>query len=279
MKKYSIILLAAIIPIALSSAHASSNDPVGKQNEDGQQAEINITQENLEAKFSNSMEGSSIEMANGTQQIGSQEVRKNEGFTMIPLYPNTVNPRKFLFEIKPGEQGTEEAYIKNFSDEPVTVLLYGADPTVSNTGTLAYKTRQNPADGPGTWIKFDEPKVDLGPLEGKKVRFTVNVPKDTAYGDYKAGIAIEKTKQDINNASITIATRVIIHAEIKVTSNPLPIPKGESAVKETVPAWKQYYFWGSLLLFLGSVGLLGWVTLKDRKSGSKKKIHTSRKKK
>lgn len=277
MKKYIIALLATIIPLTLASAHHVGGDPVGLQHEDGQEAFINITQENGETKFSNAMEGTSMETISGTQQtmqtIGTQQTKKNEGFTIVPLYPNTINPRKFLFEIKPGDQAVEEAYIKNFSDEPVTVLLYGADPTLSNTGTLAYKTRQTPNDGPGSWVKFDESPVDLGPQEGKKIRFSVNVPKDTSLGDYKAGIAIEKTKKDINNASITIATRVIIHAEIKVTNDPKPIPRGEPAVKETAPAWKQYYFWGSLLLFLASIGLLGWVTLKDRKSGTKNKAH------
>jgi hypothetical protein len=279
MKKYLIAILAAVLPLTFITAQAVSGDPVGPLGADGQKAEINITQENPEVKFANSMEATSTEVTNGTQQtmqvIGTQQVKKNEGFTIVPLYPNTINPRKFLFEIKPGEQSTEEAYIKNFSDDPVTVLLYGADPTVSSTGTLAYKTRQTPNDGPGSWIKFDEPQVDLGPQEGKKVRFTVNVPKDTSLGDYKAGIAIEKTKKDINNASITIATRVIIHAEIKVTNDPKAIPHGEPAIKETAPAWKQYYFWGSLLLFLSSVGLLIWVTLKDRKSSPKKGTNKS----
>jgi hypothetical protein len=277
MNKYSIALLAAIIPLTLASAHHVGGDPVGLQHNDNQEAQINITQENAETKFANAMEGTTMETVNGTQQtmevVGTQQAKKNEGFTIIPLYPNTTNPRKFLFEIKPGEQGTEEAYIKNFSDDPVTVLLYGADPTLSNTGTLAYKTRQTLNDGPGSWVKFDESPIDLAPQEGKKIRFSVNVPKDTALGDYKAGIAIEKTKKDINNASITIATRVIIHAEIKVTDDPKPIPKGEPAIKESAPAWKQYYFWGSLLLFLASIGLLGWVTLKDRKSGTKNKAH------
>ena len=279
MKKHLIAIFAAVLPLTFVTAHAVSGDPVGPLGADGQRAEIQITQENPEVKFANSVEASSMEVATGTQQtlqtVGTQEVKKNEGFTLVPLYPNTINPRKFLFEIKPGEQSTEEAYVKNFSDEPVTVLLYGADPTVSNTGTLAYKTRQNPNDGPGSWVKFDEPQVDLGPQEGKKVRFTVTVPKDTTLGDYKAGIAIEKTKKDINNASITIATRVITHAEIKVTNDPKSIPRGEPAIKETAPAWKQYYFWGSLLLFLSSVGLLIWVTLKDRKSSPKKDAHKS----
>jgi len=287
MKKFlslllSIASLSLVATINIAPAHSVAGDPVGPQHEDGQEAQINITQENAETKFANAVETTSMESVNGTQQTmqttGTQETKKNEGFTLVPQYPNTINPRKFLFEIKPGDQATEEAVIKNFSDKPVTVLLYGADPTLSNTGTLAYKTRQNPNDGPGSWVKFDQPQVDLGPMEGKKVRFTVNVPKDMALGDYKAGIAIEKTKKDINNASITIATRVITHAEIKVTNDPKPIPKGEPVIKETAPAWKQYYFWGSLLLFLSSIGLLAWVTMKDRK-GTKSKGQEAEEKK
>jgi len=255
-----------LIPTSLVFAHA----------EDGQEAHISITQQENDTSFASLMHNQTMETVSSSQQTmqqtsGSQALNRNEGFTIVPLYPNTINPRKFLFEIKPGEQAADDAYIKNFSDDEITVLLYGADPTVSNTGSLAYKTRQNVNDGPGSWIKFDEPQVDLKPQEGKKVHFTVSVPKDTPLGDYKAGIAIEKTKKDINNPSITIATRVIIHAEIKVTNEPKLITKGEPAVKETAPVWKQYYFWGSLALFIFFGGLLIWVTTADKKSSKRAK--------
>ncbi len=193
--------------------------------------------------------------------------RHSDGFTIMPAYPNTISPRKFLFELKPGSSTSDYAYIKNLSDQETHFLLYGADATLSNQGTLAYKTRQSENNGQGKWIQFDEPEIDLGPGEARIIKFTVTVPKGTTENTYKAGIAIEKSKKDTKNAGVIIASRVILHSEIKVTLNPQPIPKetGENPLVESLkPKWQIYYFWISLALFLTSIGLLGWSTWKEK---------------
>ncbi len=192
---------------------------------------------------------------------------RSEGFTINPTDPNGVNPRKFIFELKPGEEKKDSVTIQHLADEDSTFSLYGADPTFSAQGTPAYKTRQAGGDGEGQWITFDEPEVVLGHNEERTISFTINVPTETELGEYRAGIAMEKTKKDINNPNITIATRVILHADIKVTENPQPVPKkGESypSAEETQGPWQIYYFWISLILFIGSFIALIWVTFKEK---------------
>jgi hypothetical protein len=212
-----------------------------------------------------------------TQQTAAISPVTSEGFTMVPAYPNSVNPRKVLFEIKPGGTGYDYVYIKNFSSEPAHFSLYGADPTVSNTGSLAYKTREKGMEQAGEWLKFDDPELDLGPMETKMVGFQVNVPEDTALDTYKVGLAMEKSKKDVNNPSVTIATRYISHAEVKVTNDPQPIPRQGQVPPPKKAVFETYYFWVSLVLFIMSFGLLAWVTLHEKKSAKQHKS-THRKK-
>ncbi|MBU0545628.1 DUF916 domain-containing protein [Patescibacteria group bacterium] len=195
---------------------------------------------------------------------------KNEGFTIVPAEPNAINGREFIFEVKPGEETRDSVMVRNLSDTETLFYLYGADPTVSAQGTPAYKTRDTESNEEGKWITFDHSQVVLGPNEDRKEYFTLRVPADAEPGEYRAGIAIEKTKKDSQNANITIATRVILHSKITVSENPSPVPKAAAPVlsgSDTKNQWQIYYFWISLILFLGSFAALIWVTYQEKKAG------------
>jgi len=192
---------------------------------------------------------------------------QNEGFTIVPTNPNSISHRNFIFELQPGDVVKESVTIQNLAPNKVSFLLYGADPTFSVQGTPAYKTRQSNTNAEGNWIKFDQEEILLGPGEEKIVEFTLTVPEDTALGEYRAGIAMEKSKQDSNNPGITIATRILLHADITVTDNPKPIPKvGDAEVQpaQQQSQWQVYYFWISLILFIASFAALILVTFQER---------------
>lgn len=195
-----------------------------------------------------------------------------EGFTIVSANPNTINPRRFIFEVKPGQTIEDFVEIQNMADSEETFLLYGADPTFSAQGTPAYKTRQAGGNGEGKWIVFDESEVKMEPNEKRIVRFTMQVPATVAKGDYRAGIAMEKAaRPSETQPGISIATRIILHAEIKVTDNPQAIPHVDGTMSigatETTPAqkadWRTLYFWISLVLFICSFIALLWVTLAE----------------
>lgn len=194
------------------------------------------------------------------------------GFTLTPAYPNTINSRKFIFEIAPGTSITDYILVRNLSDMDETYLLYGADPTVSNQGTPAYKTRQNGGDGEGSWIKFQDPQAQVSAGGIKLFKFTVSVPENTPLGDYRAGITMEKVRKDKNNSAITIATRVILHSNIKVTDDPQPIPHDQEPPQDTKAskATAQPYYWVFVGLFFASIAFLVWSS-KEQKSPKRKK--------
>ncbi len=205
-----------------------------------------------------------------TEQTMQPNVSGNDGFTIIPANPKNPkdpkNARKFIYELKPGEKIEDYAYVKNLSSEPSTFLLYGADPTVSSQGSLAYMTRANNGNGPGKWFQFEKSEITLAPQEIQKVKFTVQVPQETALGDYKAGVAMEKSKKDTNNPNITIATRIILHSELKITNTPGAGSTNTKALTTNEIQWQNYYFWISLGLFIISLILLIWTTLKEKYS-------------
>ncbi len=197
-----------------------------------------------------------------------------EGFTIVSANPNTINPRRFIFELKPGDSIDDFVEVQNLAGHEETFLLYGADPTFSAQGTPAYKTRQAGGNGEGQWIKFEESEIKMTPNEKRIVRFTLQIPESAPKGDYRAGIAMEKAAhQSTAQPGISIATRIILHAEIKVTDNPHAIPKQDGTLvtngKVTTPQeaqkadWRAAYFWISLVLFIVSCLALLWVTLAE----------------
>ncbi len=204
-----------------------------------------------------------------------------EGFTIEAANPNTINPRQFIFELRPGEKADDYVEIANLSEDEDNFLLYGADPTFSAQGTPAYKTRQAGGNGEGQWIQFDQSDITLQPKESKLVKFTVNIPPEAALGDYRAGIAMERAPRASSQPGISIATRIILHAEIKVTDNPQAIPKqdgsflgghGAPETSQTDFDWRTLYFWISLTLFIASFIALLWITLNERKGASALKM-------
>ena len=203
-----------------------------------------------------------------TQQSSSSTQTQHGGFTIAPAHINGNDnglAHGYNLDLTPGGKSEEFAYIKNFADSTLHFSLYGADPTVSNTGSPAYKTRDQSINGPGTWIKFDQPEIDLKSGEEKTVRFIVSVPPDIAPGDYRAGITMEKGNQSSNVPGITIATRMVSQAKIKIAAGAAQGSGTPEAAAQPL-AWTTYYFWISFGLFIISLALLVWALLHEKKT-------------
>lgn len=189
---------------------------------------------------------------------------ESEGFTINPTRPDPNNRSNFSFEIGPGDELHDSVILKNLSSEASTFYVYGADSALSAQGTPAYKTRMDTGNGEGKWIQFEESEIVLQGGEQRELSFTLAVPENTELGDYRVGIAMEKTKQDVNNPNVTIATRLVLRTDIKVTNNPAPQP-----IVEVDKTWQNYYFWISLLLFVVSLTTLIWITFQESKEKAK----------
>lgn len=255
---YSLIAIAAVTTSILFPMVSTFSVPTAS-------AQAGLTAESQEAPSSATSQ---------TLQLPSD----NEGFTIVPAYPTVKNRYKFAYEIKPGQQIDDYVAVKNLSGKAQNFLLYATNTTTSNEGTIAYKTRAEMGSGPADWIKFENPQIALQGQEASLQKFTVQVPSNTPVGDYQAGIAMEKTKQDINNPGITIASRLIIHVQIKVTQTPQPIAKSSLpafTIKQDGSNFKTYYFWISLGLFIISLALLIWTWANEKRQQRKTGTHAS----
>lgn len=200
-----------------------------------------------------------------TQQSSpsSQEEINRDRFSFSIANPNTIEPKKFLFELRPGQSGEDSVYLKNSSDVPLKFELYGADGTKTAQGSFALETKDQQKDDVGKWINFNEKEVNLNPGEAKKVKFRIEIPNDAKEGTYKGGVAAEKTKKDAGNPNVTIAVRIGIGVDVSVTAKPQPVPKQYEEVTEN--PFFQGYFWASLGLFIVSAGALAWSYVQEKK--------------
>jgi len=203
-------------------------------------------------------------MAPTSTTLTQQQVQNNDAFNFVIANPNTTDPKKFIFETKPGEQNSDYVYVKNASSVPLHFSLYAVDETKTAQGTFALKTKGETKKAVGSWINFENPEIDLQPGETKKEKFTLNVPSDTPEGTYSGGIAAEKVKPDTKNPNILIAVRIGLRVDVKVTANPQPVTKQYTDVTDN--SWFQTYFWISLGAFIVSVALLGWSYVGTKKA-------------
>jgi hypothetical protein len=197
-------------------------------------------------------------------RIGTQQVLNRDSFNFVFANPYTIDPKRFIFELKPGEKAEDYALVKNASDIPLKFSLYGADGTKTAQVSFALKTKAQEGSEVGKWITFDQQEMVLQPGEGQRIKFSVEIPSGTAYGTYSGGVAAEKTRPDIQNTNIIIAVRIGLRVDVKVTSDPKPVPK-QFAEPTTVKPFFQGYFWASLILFLLSAGALAWSYFSEKK--------------
>lgn len=213
-----------------------------------------------------------------TQQVQPTLARTNEdSFNFVIANPNTIDPKRFIFELKPGGKTDDYVYVKNASDVPLKFNLYGSDGTQSNKGSFALKTKTEPKGNVGKWITFDEPELTLLPGETQKIKFTIAIPSDAKEGSYSGGISAEKSRPDAGNPNIIIAVRIALRVDVKVTSTPQPIEKKYADIGGN--PFFQAYFWASLGLFVVSAGALGWSYYSNRKPVRTKRTIAKNKKK
>ncbi len=199
----------------------------------------------------------------------AQAQANEDRFNFIIANPNTTEPKKFMFELKPGETGSDYAIVKNISDIPLKFSLYGSDGTQTAQGSFALKTKGEKALEVGKWITFDDKELTLNPGEYKKVKFHVTVPGDATEGTYSGGVSAEKTRPDAGNPNVTIAVRIALRVDVKVTATPHAAAKKYADLAEN--PFYQVYFWASLGLFVVSAGALGWSFYSDRKTSTHKR--------
>ena len=114
-------------------------------------------------------------------------------FTIGPAaFPDTnVRGRDFAFQLSGGQTQSDAVAIKNQSDVPLTMDLYGADVAQAAGGGLAPAQEGTAMADIGSWIAVAEPHFTLAARERKVVSFTIAPPTDVAPGDHLGAIVAQ----------------------------------------------------------------------------------------
>jgi hypothetical protein len=99
----------------------------------------------------------------------------------------------FHVQLAPGQVSERPAIVSNFSADPVDLLIYPADATITAKGDFALAEHDTPARQVGAWIHLPVSTLHLAGHASTAVTFPITVPPDTAPGDYAGGILIQST--------------------------------------------------------------------------------------
>ena len=121
-------------------------------------------------------------------------------------YDVTVSPVFFDLTANPGDTLTEKIRIRNNASTPIPVKLQLESISGDLNGNITLKQdKTNQALG---WIKFENEKVVLAPMDWTDIPFTIAIPKDAGYGYYFAvnftndkQNAVTKTGAAVNGAA------------------------------------------------------------------------------
>jgi len=97
-------------------------------------------------------------------------------------YDVTVSPVFFDLTANPATSLNEKIKIRNNTTSPIPIKLQVNKLTGDINGNLTIK--QDKTDSSLNWIKFEQESVVLKPLEWTEIPFTIEVPKEAAYGYY-----------------------------------------------------------------------------------------------
>jgi len=97
-------------------------------------------------------------------------------------YDVTISPIFFDLSADPNTNITSKIKIRNNTTSPIPLKLGVQKLSGDTNGNLNLKQDQN--DYTLSWIKFSQDSIVAKPLEWTEIPFTVEVPKDAAYGYY-----------------------------------------------------------------------------------------------
>jgi len=141
--------------------------------------------------------------------------------------PATTEAGYFVFDLAARGEASGAVRLTNPTDAAITVDLLAVDAITANSGGSAFATADATPVAAGVWVQIEEAEVVMEPETDTVIEFTVEVPDDTAPGQYLAGFsaAVRPEASDETpdaavaneaGASIDPRTRYVIGVQIDV---------------------------------------------------------------
>lgn len=108
----------------------------------------------------------------------------------------------YAYELEPGTVLSDALVVSNYSPDPLTLSVYGADGFMTDDGQLDIVTAGTESTQLGAWVAFEAESLVLQPGETTTVPFTVSVPADATPGDYAGGVVTSLLVQEATGVSV-----------------------------------------------------------------------------
>jgi hypothetical protein len=128
------------------------------------------------------------------------------------VFPTTLPghaPRAFLEpELTPGKPYVDSVTVANYTAEPLTFHLYGADAINTPGGGLSLRRRTDVQKDMGKWVTLAYSLLTVPPHTYSVVPFVIDPPRGAVPGDHVGGIVAEETQGTTSRAGSTQITVV-----------------------------------------------------------------------
>lgn len=120
--------------------------------------------------------------------------QESSSFEVIPVSLETGERISLRYALEPGETVSGGLLVKNKSNEPINLLIYGLDAHTSGTGETAFPTIDSLSSEVGKWLNIFDSEITLGGGESRQLEFTLSIPANAAPGEYYGGIIAQKAQ-------------------------------------------------------------------------------------
>jgi hypothetical protein len=119
------------------------------------------------------------------------------------------SPRAFFQpELTPGKPYVDSVTVANYTADPLTFHLYGADAINTPGGGLSLRRRTDVQEDMGKWITLPYSLLTVPPHTYSVVPFVIVPPRQAVPGDHVGGIVAEETQGTTSRAGSTQITVV-----------------------------------------------------------------------
>ena len=143
------------------------------------------------------------------------------GFGARPAHFDSSNPATRAYFIRTVPRGgtfTDQVIVSNTGSKALTLRVYATDGLTGSTSGVVYGNRQDHLKGAGLWVTPAAPQVTVPANSQSTVAFTVHVPKNAAFGQHLAGLAVEDihSGKSPGRFSVTEVLRTVVGIQLNV---------------------------------------------------------------
>ena len=156
----------------------------------------------------------------------------------------SVTPIRVEHELAPGGTKTDVIRVENIADRVLRARVVVSDWYLERDGTPVFVKRGRiAAFSMSDWIEVNPAELTLRPGETRTIRYTVDVPANTADGGYRTANLIESlpdldSQRQALTAYINARIGVIVYGRVGAAAPAVEIARQQLLEDPSTPGWK-----------------------------------------